>query len=117
MSYPCSECMAGTMHGPEECICDDEEDLGLDPNKPYDQQVGVYRKYYVERLNDEQGKHKHCDYFVLDPRHDPFAIEALRAYAKACKDEYPLLANDLERWAIQAWFERTQKAIAEDQGQ
>lgn len=26
MSYPCSECMAGSMHGPEECICEDEEE-------------------------------------------------------------------------------------------
>ena len=24
MSYPCSDCMAGTMHGPEDCICSEE---------------------------------------------------------------------------------------------
>lgn len=25
MTYPCSECMAGTMHGPEECTCTEED--------------------------------------------------------------------------------------------
>jgi hypothetical protein len=42
-------------------------------------------------------KHAFCEYFVLDYEHDKFAVPALRAYAKACAAEYPLLAKDLER--------------------
>jgi len=61
--------------------------------------VGIYHKFNVQRTDgssQEGGKHEKCDYFVLDVTHDKYAIPALRAYAKACKKEYPALANDLE---------------------
>jgi hypothetical protein len=60
--------------------------------------VGVYRKFVVERADGSSkpgGKHERCDYFVLDWKHDPFAIPAARAYADACEAKYPALAADL----------------------
>ena len=56
---------------------------------------GIYRKYKVEKLNDSTGKHKDCEYFVLDWKHDKFTIPAMAAYANACEKEYPLLAQDI----------------------
>lgn len=59
---------------------------------------GIYRKYIVERTDGSSGpggKHEHCRYFVLDLAHDPFALPALRAYAKACEKTHPILATDL----------------------
>ncbi len=47
-------------------------------------------------------KHEHCEYFVLDWVHDPFAIPAALAYAAACEEEYPVLAADLRRRALLA---------------
>lgn len=61
---------------------------------------GLYRKFKITRTDgsDRQfGKHHGCDYFVLDCTHDKFSIPALMAYAEACRDEYPLLADDLVR--------------------
>lgn len=60
-----------------------------------DTERGLYRKYHVERLNDHEGKHAKCQFFVLDLNHDPFARAALLAYAGACADEYPVLSDDL----------------------
>lgn len=60
-----------------------------------DQDRGLYSKYKVERIGDETGKHDGCWYFVLDPIHDKFASHALMAYAMACRDEYPVLSQDL----------------------
>lgn len=59
---------------------------------------GIYRKYSVTRTDGQswQGqKHDGCEYFVLDVTHDKFAEPALRAYAEACKVEYPRLAADI----------------------
>ena len=64
-----------------------------------DENRGIYEKYRVERRSDPTGKHVRCNYFVLDLVHDKFAIPALRAYAKACKKEFPELASDI-RWAL-----------------
>ena len=64
-----------------------------------DKTRGLYGKFEIYRTDgkDEVGeKHASCDYFVLDLTHDPFAIPALQAYVDACRDEYPLLAADLE---------------------
>ena len=64
--------------------------------------VGIYRKYVVERVDGSSrpgGKHEHCSYFVLDWKHDPFAIPAARAYADACESRYPALAEDLRERA------------------
>ena len=59
---------------------------------------GLYGKFIVKRADGTHRpgeKHDGCDYFVLDLTHDPFAVEALAAYASACGREYPLLARDL----------------------
>lgn len=61
-----------------------------------DQQRGLYQKYRVERLDDPEGKHVDCFFFVLDPRHDAHARVALQAYIDSCREQYPKLANDLE---------------------
>jgi hypothetical protein len=65
-----------------------------------DKTQGMYQKFTVIR-NDgssaDGGKHAGCDYFVLDLSHDPHAIPALSAYADSCRDEYPLLADDLDQ--------------------
>ena len=67
--------------------------FGEDP----DQKQGLRRKYAVKRLKDKSGKHKNCKYFVLDLDHDKFARVALEAYAIACDEEFPLLAEDIRR--------------------
>lgn len=67
------------------------------PNDP-DKVRGLYGKFHVERVI-ETPRHDDCEYFVLDMMHDAFALVALAAYAEACADEYPLLADDLRfRW-------------------
>ena len=63
---------------------------------------GIYRKYQVDRLNDFEGKHDGCEYFVLDWDHDPYTIPAVLAYADACEDQYPQLAADLRKKAKEA---------------
>jgi hypothetical protein len=70
---------------------------GMDP--------GIYRKYRVERVDGSStfgGKHEHCTYFVLDWKHDRFAVPAARAYATACEADYPALAQDLRNMASEA---------------
>jgi hypothetical protein len=60
---------------------------------------GIYKKFFVERTDGSSGnggKHEHCQYFVLDVTHDPFAIPALKAYADACAEEYPVLSVELK---------------------
>lgn len=60
---------------------------------------GLHRKYDVRRLNDPEGKHDDCRYFVLDPQHDPIARDALALYAdrvgEAGNEE---LEMDLIQW-------------------
>lgn len=59
---------------------------------------GIYDKFLVERTDGRSSpgeKHYRCDYFVLDWEHDPFAVPAARAYAKACADQFPQLAKEL----------------------
>lgn len=59
---------------------------------------GIYRKFTVMRTDgssDHGGKHAGCSYFVLDWKHDPFAVPAALAYAAACEATYPELARDL----------------------
>jgi hypothetical protein len=60
-----------------------------------DEKRGLYNKYHVERLNDTTGKHKDCEYYVLDLKHDKFSLPALTAYHDACIAEFPELAKDL----------------------
>lgn len=61
-----------------------------------DERLGA--KYRVERTSDPTGKHEECGYFVLDPRHDPHAVTAIRAYSAAVRSERPGLADDLDAW-------------------
>ena len=63
-----------------------------------DRNRGIYNKFLVERRDgkSEPGeKHHGCEYFVIDYSHDPFAAAALTAYANACEEKYPWLADDL----------------------
>lgn len=60
---------------------------------------GLYAKYEVTRLNDPDGKHEGCHYFVLDPQHDPIALKALKFYGKQAREAgYFSLADDLQQW-------------------
>lgn len=59
---------------------------------------GIYEKFIVKRTDGRHRKgqkHYGCSYFVLDLDHDKFAIPAIRAYAEACKEEFPVLATNL----------------------
>jgi hypothetical protein len=63
-----------------------------------EQARGLYNKFRVERTDGSSvpgGKHECCRYFVLDLDHDRFALQALLAYARACRAERPELAADL----------------------
>lgn len=64
-----------------------------------ERQRGLESRYEVRRIDDPDAKHAVCRYFVLDPKHDPFARFALRAYSVACESDYPELAADLRRLA------------------
>lgn len=79
-----------------------------------DKQRGIYGKYYVQRV-DENGQpkagHENRQYYVLDIFNDPFAVDALQAYANACHDEYPALANDLRMLALEARTARLDKQL------
>lgn len=69
-----------------------------EPQRTTDETRGVFRKYDVTRTDGSSragGKHEDCAYFVLDLEHDPFAIPALKAYAKACRMTHPALAKDI----------------------
>lgn len=69
--------------------------------EPVNQQhAGVYRKFNVSRTDgrDQPGNDRHgAEYFVLDVTHDKFAKPALAAYAAACRNDYPALADDMVR--------------------
>lgn len=69
-----------------------------DSNGPLpDTERGLYAKYEVHRIDDPEGKHDDCQYFVLDVKHDEAARFALREYAAYVRHKYPSLADDLER--------------------
>ena len=59
--------------------------------------LGIIHKFDVKKVNDPEGKHDDCWYFVLDPQHDPHARIALAAYAVDCAPHYPKLAEDLRK--------------------
>lgn len=65
-----------------------------------DRDRGLYEKFIVQRTDgrSEPGeKHDGCSYFVLDLDHDRFAVPALKAYAEACRKDFPDLARDIDR--------------------
>ena len=70
------------------------------------EQRGVYEKFSrIERTDGthvEGGKHHGCRYFVLDLDHDEYARAAMRAYAAACREKYPALAEDIDDM-FRAW--------------
>jgi hypothetical protein len=60
---------------------------------------GMHDKYRVEKINDPTGKHADCRYFVLDPKHDPLAREALLRYSMLARHAgNAALAADLDDW-------------------
>ena len=70
------------------------------PRSGDDYNRGLYRKFNVERTDgkSEPGKkHANCRYFVLDVDHDQFSEPALKAYADACREKFPNLAQDIDR--------------------
>ncbi len=63
---------------------------------------GFYRKFYVRREDGKSApgeKHHGCNYFCLDLDHDPYAGPAILAYAEACEERLPMLAEDLRKLA------------------
>jgi hypothetical protein len=73
--------------------------------RPEDEAEGLYQKFWVTRTDGSSvdgEKHAKCDYFVLDWKHDPFAVVAARAYADACESTNPGLALDLRARAARA---------------
>lgn len=57
---------------------------------------GLEGRYRVEKIDDPNGKHTQCRYFVLDPLHDETARMALAEYARVTPDR--VLARDLWDW-------------------
>ena len=60
----------------------------------------IYNKFRVERIDgqSEPGqKHATCRYFVLDLDCDHYAGPALMAYADACENTHPQLAEDIRK--------------------
>lgn len=65
--------------------------------RDHEQDLGLVGKWRVTRVSGTgtRGKHTACEFFVLDWKHDRFAVPAARAYADACERDYPELAKDL----------------------
>ena len=61
-----------------------------------EKQTGLEKRYMVERINDPDGTHNNCDFFVLDLRHDPLARDSALDYAeRALAAGYNQLSYDL----------------------
>lgn len=75
-----------------------------------DTQRGLYNKYTVTKNSAPNVK---FEGFVLNYDTDRYSVEALRAYAKACEDEYPLLAVDLRQRAAELQLKFAERAIQE----
>jgi hypothetical protein len=48
-------------------------------------QDGLHQKYYVIKMDDPEGTHQECPFFVLDIKHDRSARFAMLAYAISVK--------------------------------
>lgn len=60
---------------------------------------GLEHRYEVHKVNDVEGKHNDCRFFVLDPQHDQIARRALLMYAaEAEMSGYDELAQDIYAW-------------------
>jgi hypothetical protein len=73
---------------------------------------GLVAKYEVTKLNDPTGKHEGCNYFVLDPQHDPTARIALKAYADAILPYRPQLSADITEWLSNLMIEDAKEGVA-----
>lgn len=66
-----------------------------------DRQRGLYRKYELYRVKEDDAGNVREHYQVTDPffvlkyATDPHAAVAVRAYADSCEAEYPVLAAEL----------------------
>ena len=66
-----------------------------------DRDRGLYRKYELYRVKEDDSGNVYEHYQVEDPffvlkyTTDPHAAVALAAYAKSCESDYPQLAADL----------------------
>jgi hypothetical protein len=80
-----------------------------------DKNRGLYQKFNVSRTDGSSkrgGKHYECQYFVLDLSHDPLALPAIEAYAKAAgRAGYQVLADDLGKIAFQLRNSMTQGGL------
>lgn len=85
------------------------------------------RKFIVHRTDgrDAPGQpHEGCRYYVLDLDHDRFALEAIEAYALACREHYHMLSFDLQqiardmraRLAVGTWPLQKIEPAAKDEG-
>lgn len=84
-----------------------------------DKTKGIHNKFNVTRNDgtDAPGqKHDGCEYFVLDLTHDPYALDALEAYAKACRYTHPELAKDLKAALPQQLQEGSRVRIVDAHG-
>lgn len=71
--------------------------MSTDHNDQLDE--GLTPRYDVQRLNDPEGKHDDCRYFVLDPRHDSYARSVLAVYAQEVDNAgYKKLAAEIMGW-------------------
>jgi hypothetical protein len=78
--------------------------------------TGLTHKYDVRRRDgkDAPGQRHHLDWlFVLDIAHDWHAREALAAYAKSCRTEYPQLSEDLRQMLTKIPFVHPQTIWSE----
>jgi hypothetical protein len=69
------------------------------PKNLVDQHVsGIYNKFSVTRNDGRDlngGDRANAKYFVLDLTYDPYAKDAIAAYAASCIKKYPALAAEL----------------------
>lgn len=61
--------------------------------------TGLEPRYNVQKINDPEGRHSKCRYFVLDPAHDERAVVVMHHYAVLARLQGDLqLALDLLEW-------------------
>lgn len=75
--------------------------MSADREDPGFRDRGLEQRFKVERLipSSRGIDHSECQYFVLDPAHDPLARSCLIGYAMAAaEDGQQALADDLLAW-------------------
>lgn len=94
--------------------------MNEDPDLPDDER-GLYPKYRVFKRASEDMDHSIHDIEVIDPGFflkfkDPFAKEALLAYANACDEKYPKLADDIRQKLHEVNLEELKTKLMGNQG-